>query len=273
MGEKMSAWLKHCILEKYGDSKGEIDDLLVEEIDEFEEEFGSRAMAIGGRFERWSFERIIVTIEDKLEYLKETYGRGDDWVLTVERSRAITSFYKDLSRAQDYIEKNYRKELWVRGEYCRSKKWITGDPNILAALEKTKFFEVFHYIDTHNIDRESPRLPELSKGEMYHTTVQSGKNKGKDIEYEYAFILVNKKFYEKASQELGLSQISIQKYLQRFCEIGFMKKIIRTGKGGLEWLYADGYWVEFDRGIYRKIRFLKNSAEMRKALRGFRISS
>jgi hypothetical protein len=217
------------------------------------------------------YDQIVEFFKERLKSVEEeNVGQSEESVFDA-RSKEITEFYKALGKVQTYIKEHHRKELWAKGEYYRSRKWISGDEVITAALEKTKFFEVANYLDTHNLDRESPRVLKLAKDAKYDRVAQSGEKKGKKVQSDYAFILVNDEFYKKATQELKLSRISIQKYLQRFCEIGLLRKIRRTGKKSREWLYADGYYLPWDKNSKpRKVRFL--TAEAKDALRNFRLS-
>jgi hypothetical protein len=217
------------------------------------------------------YDQIVELFKEKVKAVDEEHKGEIEEDVSRERSKEITGFYRALERVQDYIKEHHRKELWVKDEYYRSLHWISGDELISTALKKTKFFEVAHYLDTHNLDRESLRTLKLAKGAKHATVVQSGEQKGQKVQYDYALILANKEFFRRASEKLRLSEISIKKYFQHFCEIGLLKKVVRTGR---EWLYADGYWLKWNKTKKpRKIRFLKDNPETRDALRNFRLSA
>ncbi len=193
----------------------------------------------------------------------------EDFIFKFE-ARAITKFYNALNDLKTFIENNYRKQLYAKGEYY-PKEWMINDPMIYQALAKFRITDVLNFLDKANVDSKGKDYGKLLKGKKFLTTLKTGQNKGKEIKYDYSIILVNKEFYKRITVEVGLTKSAIQKYLKAFCDIGALQKLGKTGIDNREMLYSDGYYVKYDAGgKNRKIRFL--TASMKSGLRDFRLT-
>lgn len=198
---------------------------------------------------------------DTLLEREARYGSLDDEEKFKTECRAITRFYNVLSEFQEYIKNNYRNQLWVKGLYYPTK-WMLNDPKISRACLRFRINDVLNYIDKNSMHIKDPKLKELAKGNKYDRFVKTGSKKGTKESTDYSVFLVNKAFYNEAESDLELKQISVQKYLKAFCDIGVLKKLGRTGAGNREMLYADGYVIGWKTDRKRKVRFLKESMKM-----------
>jgi hypothetical protein len=215
------------------------------------------------------FESIIKEGEENGRLRFGDNARED--LLLIERSRAITKFYNHLDGFKQHIEEYYSKELWRKGERFPTN-WMMEDPSIHSVIQKTRLVDVLNYIDKHTLDAKDEETAELSKGLKYSPIAKTGRNKSKKVDYHYSLILVNDDFYKDAMRSLALAKITIQKYIQRFCELGILIKLTKTGKGGKELLYADGYYTRWTDSKFVKHPFLKNTPDIKKGLKNFRLA-
>jgi hypothetical protein len=219
------------------------------------------------------FHRVRLEGEEKGKFLSSSqYGKVDADIVFHERSRATSEFYKSLVKFKEYIETNYTKELWVKGNRY-PRQWMMADEDIIAVIKRNKIADVLNYIDRNNLKLTSEEAIELCKGKKFVTKRKSGKHIGEKVEYPYSLILVNAKFYEKATLSLGLTKIAIQKYLQRFTKLGILIRVGKTGKGNKEWLYADGYNTPWKDNKNVKHVFLTKSPAIRKGLMHFKLKA
>lgn len=203
---------------------------------------------------------------DDAEYNSHT---DDKDLLSRARSKATTQFYNVLVDIKKYIEKNYSKELWAKGRYY-PRKWMINNVGIRNVLQKGKIIDVLNFLDTNNLNPKKPLTIKLAEGNKYPRKIRSGKSKGETRELDLALLLVNKEFYKKVELELKISKIYMQKHLQQFCSMRILRRLMKVGVGKREWLYADGYYIDWD-GKKVKKHFLINTRKMRKALKDFRI--
>lgn len=215
------------------------------------------------------YDEIKKLFMEMIEDAESRAVRGDDDSIFYARSEAISRFYNSLEDFKKYIRENHRQELWAKGEYY-PRKWMLKDPRIRSVLERGRLLDILNFLDKSNLDRKAKETIKLSKGQTMPRFIESGKHEGEMIEAEYSFILVNAEFYEAVKKELGISKIYMQKHIQKLCKIGVLKKVMKTGPDGKEWLYADGYYVDWN-GRPVKKRFLKNNRRVRDGLRNFRL--
>ena len=142
----------------------------------------------------------------------------------------------------------------------------------MSAVEKTRFEDVYGYIlkNTLSLDAGNNISGELSI-ENYETSIKSGIRRGTLKQYSYVLFIPN---YPDMQNELQLSKKTIQKYLLKFCKVGILKKLRKTDARGNS-VYAVGYYAPYinkdkEKQVQR-ILFLKNSPEIRTALRDFKI--
>jgi hypothetical protein len=188
-----------------------------------------------------------------------------DYLFKAE-ARAVTKYYNSLNGMKKHIETSYSRQLWTKGEYY-PKQWMINDTKIFQTLTKFRIIDVLNFLDTSNVDPKGKDFGKLVKGKKYESISKSGAKEGKQVKYDYSIILVNKEFYQKIRDEIGLGTSAIQKYLKAFCDIGILLKLGKAGKDNREMLYADGYYVKWEDGKNRKIRFL--TAKMKSGLQGF----
>lgn len=76
----------------------------------------ARRIDLPGRL-RFIFERYVTYETDgELNLDRNDYPEELEKDLRFKaEARAITKFYKSLTEFQDYIKKNYKKQLWLRG--------------------------------------------------------------------------------------------------------------------------------------------------------------
>jgi hypothetical protein len=204
---------------------------------------------------------------DDVEYNSHT---DDKDLLFWERSKATTQFYNVLVDIIKYIEQNYSKELWAKRQYY-PRKWMTNNAGIWKALQKGRIIDVLNFLDTNNLNPKNPLTIKLAERNKYPRKIRSGKSKGETRELDYALILVNNEFYEKVKCDLKISKIYMQKHLQQFCSMRILRRLMKVGVDKREWLYADGYYIDWD-GKKVKKHFLRNTRIIRQALKDFRIS-
>jgi hypothetical protein len=219
------------------------------------------------------FNRVKAKGEEVGKSISSIYEiESDPEIVKRERSRAITAFHKDLVKFVKFIETRHRKELWRKGERF-PLTWMSDDPEICTSMKRTRMLQVLNYLDKMNLNPKKDETTELSKGLKYQTVGKSGNKVGKKVEYHYSFILVNDSFYKQAMASLAMSKPTIQKYMQQFRRLGILIRLIKTGKGGKAWLYADGYYTPMADGKLRKHPFLKNTTAIRNGLRNFRLKN
>jgi len=101
---------------------------------------------------------------------------------------------------------------------------------ISKALGKTAFEDVWNYIWQHTLPlKEALRLAEEKNFGRYQRTLESGAKKGEIVECSPVLFIPD---YLDMTNELGLSKISIQKYLNEFSRIGIIRKMGKAGPRG-----------------------------------------
>lgn len=95
-------------------------------------------------------------------------------------------------------------------------------------------------------------------------------SKGQRFSYSYACFVTNQDFYEKILQELKLSKMTVQKYLNALYKVGALDRLTKTGEYEQknEILYALGYYSNYN-GKPKLNRFL--TAQRKSDLRNFKI--
>jgi hypothetical protein len=170
----------------------------------------------------------------------------------------------------NHIRVRYKELLFARNKRPLPN-WITNQKSIMEALAKTRFADVYGYITQNTLtpSRAIKITDELGL-KKHSIPLQSGAKKGAIVEHFYVLFTPN---YIDMENELNLNKKSIQKYLERFCEIGILIKLRKTD-ARKNAIYAAGYHTQYikdDKEQTRRIYFLKNTQEMREALRHFNV--
>jgi hypothetical protein len=189
-----------------------------------------------------------------------------------DKVKAVKECLDAANELPKYIKDKYKKLLKIKDKR-ELPKWIYNDTAIKKALEKTRFENVYYYIVKNTLPREDAiNLAEELNIEKYKTTVKSGEHKGKAIESYYVLFTPE---YLDMENELNLSIKSIQKYLQKFCEIDILVNLGKTDSRGNS-VYGVGYWSSYtniknNEKQLRRILFLKETPEIKESLRSFKI--
>jgi hypothetical protein len=189
-----------------------------------------------------------------------------------DKIKAVKECLAAANALPAYIKEKYNRLLKIKDKRELSQ-WIYNDKDIMKALDKTSFEDVYCYIARHTLSlKDTINLAQELSIEKYKTSVKSGKDAGKPVERTYCLFIPD---YPDMVNELKLSKISIQKYLQKFCEIGILLKLRKKDSRGNN-IYAVGYWSPYiqkqdKEERIQRIWFLKETPEIKEALRDFKI--
>lgn len=196
-------------------------------------------------------------------FLEFECGITDDKELQNKfRSRANTAFSNFvLKMRSSFVEECKAKgEIWDKKKYPHELKWIKDDPLIQKTLKRyPKLLDVINFID-----KEGCLVKSVDNNKKVSLSVRK-----KDwIERrQILYLIVDKKFYEKAKAKLGIEQITMQKYLQAFCKMGILKQIKNIKLHSRAMVYSDGYQHSSKVGLIKEHWMTKGKHQ--KALREF----
>jgi hypothetical protein len=205
------------------------------------------------------------------EKVKELSGDVTLFPEYKDRVNAVKACHKAANNLLDYIKDTYKRELSIKKER-QLPAWIHKQKNIMDALNKTRFEDVYSYIVKHTLPmKEEAKICDKLKLDDYNAIIKTGKKKGKIVKWAYVFFRPD---YQDMQNTLGIQKGTIQKYIQKFCEIGILLKMRKEGSRQ-NYIYAVGYYSTYKKGKILKNKrnmFLKFTPEMKKALRNFKIS-
>lgn len=185
----------------------------------------------------------------------------DDPLYKHIRKTTLTSIGKQLSEYTEafhntFLVKKDDGPLWPKG-------WMEDDKKgIKVMMEKRKhFIPLMNYLCECQLGpQESAELMERRGIEPYRV----GKNK-----VRRTYILIHNLDFVKMGNALELKPDPLRKHLQEMERIGILKKFGKDGPRG-QLIYALGYWLPVPNSpISRPVYFLKDTDDMRKALRDF----
>jgi len=204
---------------------------------------------------------IIEKIEEMMTLIDEIDNFDMDYEEPWEISPTVKSLDKIVNEIRAYIKTEFKRELSIKSTRALPK-WITNNQSIMRAIDKTRFDDVWLHIQKHTMPLQKSRV--LAKGKRL------GKHKEKQ---EYVLFSPDQIDMENS---LNLSKSSVQKYLKAFCETGILKKLGKFGDRGKN-IYAVGFWSvygeEGEKGGTRRNYFLKNTKEVREALKKFKVKN
>jgi hypothetical protein len=189
-----------------------------------------------------------------------------------DKVKAVKECLAAANALPAHIKEKYNKLLHIKDKRPLPQ-WLYKQQPIIKALDKTRFEDVYGYIVRHTLSlRYTINLAEVLGIEKYKTSVKSGKDAGRPVGRTYCLFIPD---YPDMVNELSLSKISIQKYLQKFCDIGILKKLRKKDSRGNN-IYAAGYWSPYiqkqdKEERIQRIWFLKETPEIKEALRQFKV--
>lgn len=205
-------------------------------------------------------------LEEYIEkYAGDTTDDIDEKTMKSFRANANTAFEKFVfKKRNDFIDECKAKgEIWSKDAYPFNKGWIVNDEKMKKTLERyPKLLDVIHFIDA-----EGKHVDTIDPEDWKSYTVKTGL--GTETR-KYSHVIVNKAFYRRAEETIGIKKPTMQKYLQAFCDRGILKQAGRLKSHDRAMLYVDGYYHQMPvGGRIRKVRFL-NKDDHQKALRKFK---
>jgi hypothetical protein len=198
----------------------------------------------------------------------DTFTKDPWYSLKIQEAKGCLAAAKELV---NLIKVTYKDLLFARNKRP-VPNWITNQKAIEKALKKTKFADVYGYITEKTLSyNKAIEFAKEHNIENFKKTGKNGEQIGAADGYMHVFFSPD---YPDMQNELDLSEKSIQKYLKRFCEIGILVKLRKTDARGNN-IYSAGYHALYknDEGKIqtRRILFLKNTPEMKEALRNFNL--
>ena len=202
-------------------------------------------------------------LEDFIEDFASDYENQEQKAPKDIMTRANTAFANfTFKKRNEFIEECESKgEIWSQIKYPYNKNWVVNDAKIKKTLKRyPKLLNIICFID-----KES-RFVKSVDGKSLIV-----KKKDWNPKRQISYFTVDKKFYERATSELDLAQITIQKTIQEFCKIGILRKIENHKLAGRAAVYSDGYFYSGFTGKDKK-HWMKQS-DHSKALREFSYSN
>jgi hypothetical protein len=208
--------------------------------------------------EKWPLERLLSRIDEKVE---------DEEKRPKMRREAVRFYVEGKKSALDDWYEKYEEELRFR-EPWGPLKWMTNDPAIKHMLNTTKFGDVYRLLWKSTM----PRKKTLLLMERYGVPYIKEINKKKGVVEERVPVLLEELDLGRMNRELRFSARShtVYKYVRQFCRAGILREVGKRGERGRR-IYAMGAWVPFSIDSFRRKPFLKDTPEMRKALRKIRV--
>ena len=199
---------------------------------------------------------MLGRVNDKVE---------DEWERQKIRAEVIKNYSEGTRLALDHVYREYEDEVWFKKDW-EPLKWMLGDPVIAQMLVRTRFAEVYGLLwkNTVPLKKTSELMERYGIG-----SIKDVSGEGREVERYPVLVIVN---HGRMNRELRLSAKSntVQKYIKEFCRAGILKVVGKRGRHGQK-IYAIGTWVPFRIDRFRRKPFLKDTLEMRKALREFRV--
>ena len=204
-------------------------------------------------------------IIDKMEEMMPLIDAIDNFDMDCQEPWEISPTVKYLDKIVNeiraYIKTEFKRELSIKSTRALPK-WITKNQSIMNAISKTRFDDVWLYIQKHTMPLQRSRVLAKEK--------RLGQHKEKR---EYVLFIPDK---IDMKNSLNLSESSIQKYMKAFCDSGILKKLGKFGSRSKH-IYVFGFWSAYGeegekRGTKRNY-FLKNTKEVRESLKKFRVKS
>ncbi|WP_408998316.1 hypothetical protein ACJ77P_11665 [Syntrophus buswellii] len=181
------------------------------------------------------------------------------------RTKANTDFAKFVSKKLDeFIEEcKSNGEIWQKDAYPYNRKWIVNDSKIKEIIKRyPKLLDIINFIDKEGKHDDSIKVENWS-------TFEAKTKNGVEIR-KWSHVIVNKDFFRRAEEALGISQKTMQKYLQAFGDIGILDMVGQLQTHNRAMLYIDGYFRKVDTlGRWKKDRIL-NQKDHLQALRNFK---
>lgn len=223
--------------------------------------------------------REIITLPDHNDLLeqekyplKRYLNRIDRKVEDEEERRRIrrdaAQLYVEVKQeALDDLRRECKEDLRYR-EPWKPLKWMYNDPDIAHILDTTKFTKVYRLL----LDNTLPRKKCLLLMERYGVGYIIERNTKTGVAQQRVPVLLKVLDYSRMNRELGLSEGSrtIYKYIREFCERSILRDVGKRGERGQK-ILAIGTWVPSGINKFRRNPFLKDTPEMRKALRKFKV--
>jgi len=201
----------------------------------------------------------------------------DSTILFKAKRKAVRFFLRGLE--QDFLRfkadcfNTYQKEL--RPDTDRFPLgWMENQVKIMANMERKGnrlFFPLINALCKIALDKKKSEkvMREINIQPMEVVTMNK-KTKDETIRKRPYVLLppLTNNIIVGLAESLGVSVDPVYRTIREMTRRGIIKKVGRVGKGGGR-LYAVGLWTPFKEGKFRAAYFLKNSPEMRQALREF----
>jgi len=248
-------------------------------LDEHQKEYLKRDQ----RLTRKRFEKTLAEIEREILIEKDfrDLELHEDW--SVDDLEEFYADDSDLLERLRYIRHKIRRLVvpthfnlqqeynqWVLRTYKQvfladgiwPTKWILNSVTIMRNLELKKnrwFFPLMNYLCESRLD------PTRSRKVANHIGVGGYNVDGKVRDY----VILQRPNRKKIADKVGMSQTVLKRYLKELVHWGILKDLGKYGSNQPK-VYAIGYYQSFNLGV-KPIWFLKESPEMKKALREFDI--
>jgi hypothetical protein len=178
-----------------------------------------------------------------------------------ERSKAAKDAKKTAQALTAYLDKQYKPELSIKKDY-EPPMWMQ-QASIKKALDKTRFHDVWNYIQSHTVPYEKGLHLAQSK------YVKTKKKTINGHERDWVIFIPD---YADMMRVLKISKHTIGNYLRNFMKLEIIYNIGKHGENG-NIIYALGYWTIYLKKDgtyeYQRIWFLKETPQIKAALRNF----
>jgi len=202
----------------------------------------------------------------------------DSPILFKARRKAVRSFLRnleqDFKRFKADCANKYKDELKPDTDKF-PRKGMENQVKIMANMERKGnrlFFPLINALCRISLDKkQSEKLMDTINIPLAEVVTVDKKTKMETLK-KYSYVLLpalTNDVMENLAESLEASKEVIFLYLKEMAWHGIIRELVRTGKGGAR-LYAIGYFTSFPDNKFRKNWFLKNSPEMKTALRKFR---
>jgi len=212
---------------------------------------------------------------------KITSTEGEDISDQIAAKMLIKHWDYAASFVRNRIASRYGVKYDFRASDRFQPKWIVEDDGIMRNLNKYPFFAPFldYLFDLTNRpnNKNFTKIQELTGGEMYLKTVETGPDKGKKVEHAYAAFETGRAFYEDVEKNViipsggktvSLGYENAKKYLKAYARANIIKELGKARTNGK--IYSDGWYLVDRMGKRIKHKFLKATPDFKKALREFR---
>jgi hypothetical protein len=214
------------------------------------------------RPDRAKLKRDLRHRNEALEPIKTAFRRAlwakiDEYIKRAANpSETVQEIFKDLEEAPALVKEKYAKELGIKK--ARDIPAWRRQVKIALALDKTRFEDVWGYLWRHTWG--------YSDCIKFHEqrTIPYYKDK-------HSYVLWKPNFRDM-TYELKIKKAQLYQYLGKFQDLDIVIQVHRLAKGRR--IYAVGYFVTYKKDgetQWQRVPFLKNTKEMRQALREFQI--